>query len=326
MSRWEREALAKVSICIPTYNSARYLPEAIESVIQQDFDDYELIICDDVSTDETPEICRSYADPRIRYIRYKENAKQAGNFNRCLEEATGDYVTILHADDWFLPGFLSDRVKRLDDDPDLGFIFGAVRIADAESRIGSINGRWAEDQSFRPMELLDHLLFGCIVSPPSMMVRRATASQAGRFRTDLTWGHDWEWAIRLAEVGGAYYVSNPLAVYRVHDESGTAEQLNAAKNGPQERRILQETLDHLSAEDSRFGKMRRPVFQALSRRHMYFAEQALFNGRRSVVRNNLYYASLADASMLARPTFWALWLSCYFGLRVYRMFRQLRPV
>jgi glycosyltransferase involved in cell wall biosynthesis len=316
--------LPKVSVCIPTYNTARYLPEAIESVLRQDFEDFELVICDDVSTDETPEICRSYDDPRIRYIRYKENGRQAGNFNRCLQEAQGDYITLLHADDWLLPGFLRDRATRLSDDPGLGFVFGAVQIADAASNITSTSGRWTEDRSFGPAELLEPLLYGCILSPPSLMVRKSCSTQAGLFRSDLTWGHDWEWALRLAEHCGAYYVSAPLSVYRVHDASGTAEILNAAKNGEQERRVLKETLERLAKADGRFRKLRRPVFRALSLRHMYFAEQALFDGRRPVVRNNLYYASLADALMLTRPTFWALLLGSFGPARLYARYKALR--
>ncbi|HSE36869.1 MAG TPA: hypothetical protein VLG74_06155, partial [Blastocatellia bacterium] len=99
---------------------------------------------------------------------------------------------------------------------------------------------------------------------------------------------------------------------------------NAAKNGPQERRILNETLNRLSAVDGRFRKLRPPVFRALSRRHMFFAEQALFDGRRSVVRNNLYYASLADATMLARPAFWALLLGSLGPAKWYARYRALR--
>ncbi len=316
--------MPKVSVCIPTYNTARYLPEAIESVLRQDFTDYELVICDDVSTDETPEICQGYGDPRIRYIRFRENAKQAGNFNRCLQEARGELVTLLHADDYFLPGFLSDRVNRLTDNPELGFVFGAVQIADADSNISSVNGRWTSDHDFRAGELLEPLLRGCIVSPPSLMVRKVCTTGAGLFRTDLTWGHDWEWMLRLAEKYTAYYVSQPFAVYRVHDGSGTAEQLNAAKNGSQERRILEDTLARLSSEDNRFNELRRPIFQALSRRHMYFAEQALFDGRRYVARNNLYYAALADATMLVRPTFWALLMGSFGPAGLYARYRSVR--
>jgi glycosyltransferase involved in cell wall biosynthesis len=316
--------LPNVSVCIPTYNTGRYLPEAIESVLRQDYDDYELVICDDVSTDNTPAICRSYDDPRIRYVRYKENAGQAGNFNRCLQEARGEYLTILHADDWLLPGFISDRVRHLNGDSSLGFVFGAVQIADAQSNITATNGHWPRDRSFGATELLDHLLFGCIVSPPSMMVRKETASKAGLFRTDLTWGHDWEWAIRLAEHSAVSYVSKPLSVYRIHDESGTAEQLNAAKNGPQERRILKETIERLAAVDARFSKLRRSVFRALSRRHMYFAEHALLDNRRSVARNNLYYAALSDLMMLGRPTFWALLCGSLGPVSLYARYKSLR--
>lgn len=316
--------MPKVSICIPTYNTACYLPEAIESVLAQDFTDYELVICDDVSSDNTPEICAGYQDPRIRYIRYRENAKQAGNFNRCLEEARSEFLAILHADDYWSPGFLSDRVKRLTENPELGFVFGAVQIVDAESNLLSIGRCWSEDQQFERCDLLEALLFGCIVCPPSLMVRTERAHQAGKFRTDLTWGHDWEWALRLAEQNAAYFASEPLAAYRVHDGSGTAEQLSAAKNGFQERRILQDTFARLAANGNRFHHLKRPAFAALSRRHMYFAEQALLAERRSVARNNLWYAALADASMIVRPTYWALLLGSIAPIKLYDQYRALR--
>jgi glycosyltransferase involved in cell wall biosynthesis len=318
------DAMPEVSVCIPTYNSAPYLRQAIESVLGQEFGDYELIVCDDASTDATPELCRSYRDPRLRYLRYEENAGQAGNFNRCLREARGEFLTLLHADDYFLPGFVTDRVRRLKERPELGFVFGAVQMVDAEDTPLSVSQRWPDDRFFQPGELLDSLLLGCIVSPPSLMVRRACAEAAGLFRTDLTWGHDWEWALRLAERAAACYASKPLAAYRVHDGSGTAAQLSAAKNGRQERRILQETFARLIARDHRFRKLRRPALQALSRRHMYFAEQALLGGRRAVTRNNLRYAALADAGMLARPTFWALLCGSLGPVAWYSRYRALR--
>src|SRR5262245_53656708 len=101
---------AFVSVCIPTYNTARYLPTAVESVLAQEYRNYELVICDDGSTDNTPELCKQYDDPRVRYVRTPGKSGQGGIFNRCLEEARGELVTLLHADDYFLPGFLEDRV------------------------------------------------------------------------------------------------------------------------------------------------------------------------------------------------------------------------
>lgn len=316
--------MPKVSICIPTYNTAKYLPEAVGSVLAQDFTDYELIICDNASTDETPEICRSYADSRIRYERFEELTNQSGNFNRCLDLARGEFIALLHADDYYLPGFLADRVERLDQNPELGFIFGAVRVVDEGGAEISVTGRLSEDRFFEKEELIETLLFGCIIAPPSLMFRRECAEKAGRFRADITWGHDWEWTMRLAEKSSAYYTARPLAAYRVHDASGTAEILSAAKNGEQERQILIETLKRASKASSRLASLRRPALHALSLRHMYFAEQSLMAERRRVTRNNLWYAMRADFSMVFRLTFWALMLGSVAPLNWYSGYRALR--
>jgi glycosyltransferase involved in cell wall biosynthesis len=316
--------MPKVSVCIPTYNGRRYLRQAVDSVLNQEFDDYELVICDNASTDDTPEICRSYSDPRLRYTRFEDRTNQAGNFNRCLNEARGEHLTLLHADDFVLPGFLADRVKRLEDDPGLGFVFGAVKIVDANSVVISTGSRWPEDRTFKTGELVDSLLFGCIVSPPSLMVRKSCAKRIGMFKTDLTWGHDWEWALRLAEQFSGLYASKPLAAYRVHAESGTAEQLNSAGNGHQERHILKATLARLVVSDRRFRQLRRPALWALSRRQMYFAEQALMGGLRQAARNNLWYAAKSDLRAITRPTFWAILAASGGSSNWYVRYRRVR--
>jgi glycosyltransferase involved in cell wall biosynthesis len=316
--------MPRVSICIPTYNTARYLAQTIESVLEQEFDDYELVVCDNASTDATPEICRRYSDPRFRYARYEELTNQSGNFNRCLKEARGEFLTLLHSDDCFLPGFLQDRVERLTRAPEVGFVFGAVQVIDADGKPLSVEGRWKEDQTFAPGEMLEALVQGCIVCPPSMMVRRSAAEAAGPFRTDLTWGHDWEWSMRLAEQNAVAYAAAPLAAYRVHDASGTAEVLNAAKNGRQERQILQEVIGRLASQDRKYAGLNRVAFGALARRHMYFAGQALLEGRRAVARYNLRFAALANPTMLARPTFWALLLGSFGPVTWYHRYHTLR--
>jgi glycosyltransferase involved in cell wall biosynthesis len=315
--------MPRVSICIPTYNTARYLPQAIESILAQDFTDYELVVCDNASTDETPAIVRRYNDSRIRYLRSEELTNQAGNFNRCLDAARGELVTLLHSDDYFLPGFLANRVGILEGDSELGMVFGAVKIINAEGEVIGSSERWPEDRRFETGRLTSELVMGCLVSPPSLMVRRSCVERAGKFRTDLTWGHDWEWTIRMSEYGGAFYTSRPLAVYRVHDKSGTAEILSAAKNGDQERRILQETFTRLGTNDL-VRRQRPAAYRALSRRQMYFAEQSLLAGRKSGARSNLWYAARADRTMLFRPTFWALLIATWGTPSIYHLFRTLR--
>ena len=73
------------SVCIPTYNAAGYLPEAIESVLAQTYEDFELLICDDASTDATAEVVGGFQDDRIRYVPFSQNLGQGGNFNRCMD-------------------------------------------------------------------------------------------------------------------------------------------------------------------------------------------------------------------------------------------------
>ncbi|MBS1811269.1 MAG: glycosyltransferase [Acidobacteria bacterium] len=316
--------MPKVSICIPTYNTARYISETIESVLAQCYQDYELVICDNASTDETPELVQRYNDSRIRYLRFEELTNQSGNFNRCLQAARGEYITLLHSDDFFLPGFISHRVSLLANNPEVGFVFGAVQMVDAAGEGLSVSRRWDEDHLFKCGELVEFLLLGCIVCPPSLMVRKTCADKTGLFRTDLTWGHDWEWAIRLAENNGCFFSSVPMAAYRVHDVSGTAEILNSAKNGKQEKQILDESLNRLSETGGNYPQLRKAAFGALSRRHMFFAEQALLAGRHSVTRHNLYYAIWADKSMSVRPTLWALLLGSLGSVQLYSAYSKLR--
>ncbi len=314
----------RVSVCVPTYNCAHYLGQALDSVLSQGFGDFELVVCDDVSTDDTGAMVAGYRDPRVRYRRFETRGGQAGNFNRCLDAASGEYVTLLHADDFFLPGFLEDRVRRLDASPSTGWVFGSVRTVDAEARELPFSRPFEADRAFAPGELLEPLLHGCIVCPPSMMVRKRCIDEVGLFRTDLTWGHDWEWALRLAELAGVEYASEPLAAYRVHDGSGTAEMLSAAKNGHQERRILHDTLRRLEERRPELRRLRRSIFHALALRHMHFAADGLMRDQPQVARSNLWYAALADPRMLTRPSLWAVLLAASVGKGTYTRFRRLR--
>lgn len=315
-----------VSICIPTHNMARYVGEAIGSVLRQDWTDLELIVCDDASTDETAAIVSQFGDARVRYRRFEDRAGQAGTFNRCLDAASGEFVTLLHADDFLLPGFVSGRVSRLRAHADAAFAFGAVRLVDAAGRPVGVNAPWPDDRLLERGEILRELLLACVVCPPSLMVRRWNAQSAGRFRQDLTWGHDWEWTIRLAATGSASYAAEPAAAYRVHDASGTAEMLKAARNGSQERRILEGALTRLSEAEPTIARFRREAFAKLGRRQLYYAHLALSRGQSAVARNNLGWAARADLRLTTRPTFWLLLLATW-GLRApYAGWTRLRGV
>src|ERR1700726_573779 len=127
----------KVSVCLDSFNYGRFLPEAIESVLSQTFSDFELIICDDCSTDDSFEIAQNYGtqDGRIRVRRNPGNLGMVKNRNVCLAQAQGEYVKWLHADDFLCSTEALDRmVAGLDANLPVSLVASARRIVDEKSR------------------------------------------------------------------------------------------------------------------------------------------------------------------------------------------------
>ena len=114
--------MPKISVCIPTYNRAHFLPHAIESVFAQTIDDWELIICDDGSQDETPTVMTRYTDPRVRYIRHAQNVGKSNNMRSGFEVATGTYFIKFDDDDCLTPTFLEKTSEILDRDSAIDFV------------------------------------------------------------------------------------------------------------------------------------------------------------------------------------------------------------
>src|SRR5215218_3603182 len=100
----------RVSVCIPTYNYGHFLGAAIESVLRQEFDDFELVVVDNASEDDTPAVVARYHDPRLRHHRTDRNMGLFGTFARSLEIARGEFVKFLAADDWLHPAYLREAV------------------------------------------------------------------------------------------------------------------------------------------------------------------------------------------------------------------------
>src|SRR5262245_7682998 len=120
----------KVSVCIPTFNRAQMLREALLSVLTQTFEDFELIITDNASHDENREVVASIKDDRIRYIRQESNIGIVNNFNQCLHHSRGSYITIFHDDDLMVPDSLCFRVLALDQNRGVGLVHSKFDLID----------------------------------------------------------------------------------------------------------------------------------------------------------------------------------------------------
>jgi glycosyltransferase involved in cell wall biosynthesis len=127
---------AEVTIGLPVYNGGRYLETALSSILNQDFPGFEVLICDNGSTDSTPEICARFAgDPRVRYLRFETNAGAAENFNRTFELSSKEFFCWAASDDLMRPRFLRSSMKALEADPGAGMCVTSVAFVDDQGRL-----------------------------------------------------------------------------------------------------------------------------------------------------------------------------------------------
>jgi glycosyltransferase involved in cell wall biosynthesis len=308
--------MPRVSVCIPTYNTARYIGEAIESVLGQDYSDYELIICDNASTDETGDICAAYSDPRMRYIRFLELVGQAANWNRCLEHATADYVVILHADDCLRPRFLSRAVATMEATPELVLAHSAVEHIASDGSVIQLQQLYGEDRSERGDLLFTRLLLdGCVVNPAGVIVRRTAYETAGRFTGEIVWGVDWHMWLRLSLLGSVAYMAEPLAIYRQHPQSGTTGVMATARNGLDESWMINDIFSRIPADRTDLMSLRRQAEAKAAHRTWCVAEEMCLLGFGRAARAGIRQSIAIRPAMLLQGRVWGLWAATFLGYK-----------
>jgi len=214
-------AAPAVSVCIPTYRGAAHIAETIESALAQTFTDFELVVVDDASPDETGQVVARYRDARLRYVRSERNAGVEENWNRCLRFARGRYFKLLPHDDLIAPDCLARQVAVLEADNNerLALVFCARRIIDSRSRAlmtrryprrrsGVIPGRAVVRNCIRSGTNL-------LGEPGGLLFRTALARRVGAFDASLRIVTDLDYWVRLLLHGDAYYLPERLASFRV---------------------------------------------------------------------------------------------------------------
>jgi glycosyltransferase involved in cell wall biosynthesis len=214
-----------VSVCIPAFRGAPHIAAAIESVLQQSHADFELVIIDDNSSDETVAIVQRYRDPRIRLLRNRGNLGPQGNWNRCLDEARGTYVKLLPQDDLLAADCLARQVAILDQDSlqRIALVFCSRTIVDHAGRpITTRSYSRAGTGCIASEKLIRHCLrrgTNLIGEPGSVMFRRQLAISVGRFDASIPYVLDLDYWFRLLLEGDAYYIAEDLASFRVSSGS-----------------------------------------------------------------------------------------------------------
>jgi glycosyltransferase involved in cell wall biosynthesis len=217
--------MTKVSVCIPTFNNEKYIAQAIESVLIQNYDNYEIVIIDDNSSDKTVDIIEEFAKNNRKISFYKNdiNLGIVGNFNKCLNLCKGEFVKFLLADDIFLrPDSLRIYVTTIERYPDVSIVSSARKLIDAESKhIGNVfcyeEGLYTSGTNI----INDCLLHqkNKIGEPTSVIIRRNSLNREFDYKYKQLL--DLEMWFHLLENNSFYYIKENLVGFRIHEDQTT---------------------------------------------------------------------------------------------------------
>jgi glycosyltransferase involved in cell wall biosynthesis len=206
-----------VSVVIAAYNGARWIAETLDSVLAQTFRNFEVVVVDDGSSDETPSVVAGYGS-RVRCLR-RENGGQPSARNFGIRAARGLYIAFVDADDLWLPEKLQLQMELLSKHPDLAWVYSDAIVFDGENgkelyKISDVAHLY-EGDILRPLLILD------FIPSPTPVIRRDVFATVGYFdeSPDLRIGEDWNMWLRIAAKYQVRFVNRPLAKYRAHSES-----------------------------------------------------------------------------------------------------------
>lgn len=217
--------LPLISVILPVYNGASFIRDAIDSVLDQTLRDFELIVVDDGSTDETPAILQQYRDPRFCVITQPTNQGGGVARNRGIEAACGRYIAMIDADDRACPTRLERQLAFMERNPDIALIGSWSRIVDQSGRpTGRIKRNPSDVSAVRA-----RLLFRCCISHRSVMVR-AEALKAFRYDPEFRLSQDFDLFVRMARSLNLGNVPEVLMDGRKHVQQISRAKLSEVKH------------------------------------------------------------------------------------------------
>lgn len=204
-------SVPEVSIIMPVYNGAEYIESTLMSALAQTFTDFELVIVDDGSTDNTSDIVKNISDPRIKY-HYQPNQGAYAARNTAMEIAKAKYLAFLDADDLWIPEKLELQMKEMRKNPDVGIVYGWVEYIDEHNNFIGQKQYNIKDNFYENMLLANYIDNG---SMP--LIRKECFDTVGGFSPGI-WCEDWDMWIRIARFYKMAIVPTYIMKYRIHTE------------------------------------------------------------------------------------------------------------
>lgn len=217
--------MPRVSVIIPAYNAASYTIEAVESILNQTFKDFEIIVVDDGSTDNTKKLLQPYIDCcKIDYI-YKENGGASSARNMGIKASKGQYVACLDCDDLWLPDKLKICTEFLDKNPEVGLVYTRVCFIDLHGNIVGIPGGCCYSGM-----VFEKLIGNNFIVNSTPVVKKGCFAKVGLFDESIFYPADWDMWLRISEHYPIAYLDTILTKYRVRERSNFEKNIELAKS------------------------------------------------------------------------------------------------
>lgn len=268
----------RVSVVVPAYNAAATIGQALESVFGQSFQDFEVVVVDDGSTDNTRRVLAGYGD-RIRVLAKANEGKPAAARNLGVRAAAGQLVAFLDADDWWREDKLERQVAVFGGRPEVGLVYTGDATVDADGKTLSVNPCPPGARG----RIYDLLTVRNVMVGSSVMARRMAIVHAGGFDEGLTSIENWDLWIRIARDWTIEYIDEPLTLYRVHEGNRSSNvelrrqnvfRVLAKYHDPRDRSLL--------ARRQRRDAYFHAYFNVLGK--AYFSQQEMGAARGALIR------------------------------------------
>lgn len=232
-----------ISICMPNYNYEKYIREAIESVLSQTYQNFEIIIVDDNSTDNSIGVIKSYNDPRIKLYQNETNLYTFKTNNKALSLANGELIAVLHSDDKYEPDFLEKIIESYDNYPEHRvFITGVYFYHSDKSKLipwHPYDSGGIKSQSEVLIRLFHQNNIGNGVN---VVFHRECLQKAGTFSEEYKYIADYDFLLKLANKYEFIYIPKMLSYYRVHSSNATSSNIKQRDRDQEVETIVQENL------------------------------------------------------------------------------------
>ena len=220
------------SVMIPTFNCGRYLSDTLASVLRQapSADVMQIEVIDDHSFLDDPEsVVEQASGGRVGFFRQTANVGHIKNFETCLKRARGKLIHLLHGDDYVLHGFYATIERAFDAVPQLGAAFCRSMLVNDQAGEQGLTSLLRDDPGVLPDAIL-HLAAEQHIMSPSIVVRRSVYEELGAFDERLLCAEDWEMWVRIAAHYPIWFEPQPLAAYRMHEDSNTGRHIRTGED------------------------------------------------------------------------------------------------